>query len=290
MNLDLTGRLERNKKSSYVNGVTIFLKLLTNIIDNPKEEKYRKFKRSNQRISSDLLSLDGIEEIIVDVGFELDGDEYVLRRGGLGVISKLKMFRDFFQKRLEVVQQGSATLNTQSTSTGAIQKVLNKPSLPMVKIVADKPFRERIRFPQILQTTNNFLATLEQLSDSVMQYEDATLQKSALQLVPTEKFRLNAMEKLRKMQKMIQNKTIDEVEPPLEDLILEELAEWFKNDFFTWINSMPCKRCKNENTHAVGMRSENGVRIEVSWVAKMFSVLQLSCHFRNILARRTTAT
>lgn len=36
-----------------------------------------------------------------------------------------------------------------------------------------------------------------------------------------------------------------------------------QNDFFTWINSMPCKNCGNEGTDAVGIRTENGVRIEV---------------------------
>jgi PUB domain len=271
VNLDLTNRLEKNQKVAYINGVTIFLKLLTNIIENPTEEKYRKFKRANQRISNELLSLDGIEEIIVDAGFEVDGDEFVLRRGGLGVISKLKMFRDFFQKRLEVIASSQTTLisplsSIPSTSTGVIKKVVSpaNSSFPAVRIVADKSFQERIRFPQVLTTTNSFLGRLEHLSDSVMQYEDVSLQNSGLQLMPTEKFRLNAMEKLRKLQKMIKSKEIVEIEPSIDDLILEELAEWFKHEFFTWVNSMPCRRCKNENTHAMGTRIENGVRIEVS--------------------------
>lgn len=268
IDLDLAKRLEGNSKAAYINGFTIFLKLLNNIIDNPQEEKYRKFKKTNPRISGELLSLDGMEQLILESGFELDKDEFVIRRGGVGMISKLKNYRDFFQKRLEMMKQNSSTLTTSavpsSSSSGAIQKTVTKPRLEPVKILANKPFHDRIKFPQILQTNNKFLRDIEQLSDSVMQYEDELLQKSALQLIPTERFRLNAIEKLRKIQKLIKAQEITEDEPPLQDLVLEELAEWFKNDFFTWINAMPCKRCKNPGTDAVGTRSENGVRIEVS--------------------------
>lgn len=268
VDLDLVARLERNPSSAYVKGVAILLKLLSNIVDNPTEEKFRRFKKTNPRISSELLSVDGMEALLVDAGFELDGEEFVVRRGGLGVISKLKNYRDFFQKRLETVQRNPSALRQPSDATassaGAIKKVttpVKKPAVT-VKIVADKPYFERIRFAPTLATSNNFLRQIEQLSDSVMQYEDAALQKSALQFMPTESFKENAIEKLRRLQKLIKSKEITEPEPPLDDLILEELAEWFKNKFFTWINAMPCRVCKNDKTNAVGTRMENNVRVE----------------------------
>ena len=276
LNLNLVTRLERNPKVLYINGVTILLKLLGNIIENPKDEKYRKFKKTNQRIASDLLSVDGMELLILDAGFELDGEEYVLRRGGLGVINKLKSYRYFFENRLkDIKERPSTTVLSNDPPTGAIKKATQTLKSPIgkpvarPKIVADKQYHERIRFQQILQTSNNnptleriFLRQIEQLSDSVMQYEDAALQKSALEIMPTEKFKQNAIEKLRKLQKLIKSKEIKEDEPPLEDLILEELAAWFKNDFFTWINAMPCRVCKNDKTDAIGTRMENGVRVE----------------------------
>jgi peptide-N4-(N-acetyl-beta-glucosaminyl)asparagine amidase len=221
VNLDLASRCERNSKKSYIGAVTIFLKLLTNILDKPSEEKFRKFKKSNHRISTEFLSVDGMTELILDVGFELDGDEFVLRRGGLGVINKLKSNRDFFQKRLDFVTSSSSAV-----SKGAVQKVMSRKS-PVV-ITASQPFHERIRFPQVLKTSNEFLVSLEKLSDSTMQYEDEVLQKSAIELMPTEKFKLNAIEKLRKIQKLIKSGDFKEEEPPLDDLILEELAAWFK--------------------------------------------------------------
>lgn len=227
VNLDLAARCEKNPKKSYVGALTIFLKLLSNIIENPNQEKFRKFKKSNSRIKNELLSVDGMTELIIDSGFELDDDEFVLRRGGLGVVNKLKMFRDFFQKRLDVLTSSSSSADSATpNSKGAVQKVTAHPA--PAKIAASKPFHERIRFPQVLKTSNNFLQQLEQLSDSTMQYEDEILQKSALDLMPTEKFRLNAIEKLRQLQKMIKSGEIKDDEPMLDDLILEELAFWFK--------------------------------------------------------------
>lgn len=70
INLDLTAKLERNSKSVYINGVTILLKLLENLINFPTDEKYRKIKKSNVRIKTELLIVDGMIEFLLDVGFK----------------------------------------------------------------------------------------------------------------------------------------------------------------------------------------------------------------------------
>ncbi|CAG9800040.1 unnamed protein product [Chironomus riparius] len=279
VNLDVTNKLEKSPKTVYIGSVTICLKLLDNIIKNPKEEKFRKFKKSNPKIANEMLILEGIEELFLDIGFELDTNEFVLRRGGLGVINKLKIYRDFLQKRLEHIRNNdSASIKPSSSSAvnkisskGAIQKPsIEKPKdllapiknqVAPIKITACKPFQQRISFPQCLKTNNAFLRQLEQLSDSVMQYEDEELKKSALRIMPVEKFKLNAIENLRKFQKLIKQKEITDDEPPLDDFILEELAAWFKNDFFTWVNSMDCKVCKGE-TIANGTKTIGNVRVE----------------------------
>lgn len=71
INLDLTARLEKNAKSVYINGVTILLKLMENLINFPSEEKYRKIKKSNVRIKNELLIVDGMIEFLLNVGFKV---------------------------------------------------------------------------------------------------------------------------------------------------------------------------------------------------------------------------
>jgi hypothetical protein len=40
-------------------------------------------------------------------------------------------------------------------------------------------------------------------------------------------------------------------EGSLEDAVIQRLLHWFKNDFFTWVNNVPCEHCQK-----VSYRSE----------------------------------
>ena len=50
-----------------------------------------------------------------------------------------------------------------------------------------------------------------------------------------------------------------------QDFILIELLEWFKNSFFTWVDSPSCEFCKN-NTKFSHNEKENGERVEVFFI------------------------
>lgn len=39
--------------------------------------------------------------------------------------------------------------------------------------------------------------------------------------------------------------TTDDLEVTLQDMLILELLNWFKNDFFTWVDSPPCENCKS---------------------------------------------
>lgn len=263
VNIELVKRLERNDRTQLIAAISIYLKLIGNILEHPNEEKYRKFKKTNPRISKELLNIDGMSDILIDSGFEHDGDQFILRRGGIGSITKLKSYHELFKRRIDDFKELPKSLSISSTvSKSVIAENVQPKIIKPVKIVASKPFHERITFPKVVKTNNEFLGTLEHLSDSVLQYEDKLLQESALQLMPLERFKLNALEKLRKIQKLIINGEITDPEPPLDDLILEELAFWFKTEFFTWINSAPCRVCNNQNTQPMGTSSMNGLRVE----------------------------
>lgn len=34
-------------------------------------------------------------------------------------------------------------------------------------------------------------------------------------------------------------------EGSLEDLVIQRLLHWFKNEFFVWVNNAPCEYCQN---------------------------------------------
>lgn len=100
----------------------------------------------------------------------------------------------------------------------------------------------------------------------VMQYEDEQLQSCGKKLIPIERLTENATKKLRLIQKEIHlNRTSNNPELCLRDLILCELSRWFNEEFFTWVNSLPCKKCGNEEVPTKGGYVENGIRVEVRY-------------------------
>lgn len=100
-----------------------------------------------------------------------------------------------------------------------------------------------------------------------MQYEDEQLQHYGKKLIPIERLTENALTKLRSIQKEIMSaKSSSNPELCLRDLILLELVKWFNEEFFTWVNSLPCKKCGNEDVPTKGGYVDNGVRVEVCWL------------------------
>lgn len=115
----------------------------------------------------------------------------------------------------------------------------------------------------MLQTfRNEFLQHIEAISDQVQQYEDECLQKLGRQMIPVERLTENAITNMRRMQKNISAKSVAENDPCFRDCLLVELVRWFKEEFFTWINTMPCKVCGIEKDQPKYTFVDNGVRVE----------------------------
>lgn len=61
--------LESANRNQYLESVTILLKLLDNVIREPHNEKYRTIRLENKTIKEKLLSLNGVREFLVKIGF-----------------------------------------------------------------------------------------------------------------------------------------------------------------------------------------------------------------------------
>lgn len=112
------------------------------------------------------------------------------------------------------------------------------------------------------------MESLELYSDAVMQYEDEKLLAAGRKLIPIDELTQKASETLLKMQEAME--TTSEVttkspakEPCIRDLILVELVNWFKTEFFEWVNCLPCKVCGSEESKIRRSDTEGDVRVEV---------------------------
>ena len=63
-------------------------KLSSNIVANPTEDKFKRFKQTNAKIAATLLSLQGgINDLIVALGFTANGEFYEFT-GGMAALKK----------------------------------------------------------------------------------------------------------------------------------------------------------------------------------------------------------
>lgn len=249
----------QNSRETMEEGLKILLKLLDNVIADPGNGKYRRIRSENKIIKEKLLSLDGMDTLLLEIGFVFGEDVYSLPTNVL--IARLKECRMEIDKVMSEKNEKDTLKESEKgvSTTGAIKKELKKDKF---EYRAGKGFNERVSFPKVITSGNHFLLQLESLSDQVMQYEDPILQETGKSVIPIEKLKLKTMEMLRRIQKQIKAGEYKEMEPSYDDLFIYELAEWFKSDFFTWVNSAKCPICDNQDTTAIGQTSENGVRIE----------------------------
>ena len=79
----LTAALNKIKTSysasDYKTALTTLSKLLSNVIQNPMEDKYRKVKNTNAAFQKRLGRLNGANDAILSIGFTSVGEEYVLQ-------------------------------------------------------------------------------------------------------------------------------------------------------------------------------------------------------------------
>lgn len=84
----------------------------------------------------------------------------------------------------------------------------------------------------------NFFATLQSNFQHVLLYENLDLQQKALSCIPEERLRSEAEIQLRGAREEDPDCKLG-----LEDFLVLELLRWFKQDFFSWVDHLPCSRC-----------------------------------------------
>ncbi|KAH8338779.1 hypothetical protein KR074_010073 [Drosophila pseudoananassae] len=246
-------------KDAYLEAVRILLVLLENVLSQPENPKYRTIRLENKAIKEKLLSLPGCEQLLTAIGFTRSPGSSAFTLPSEVSLQQVQQYRDALQERR------SAWLS------GALPKV-ESPSQPKAPSHPPSPlfikplveYRQRITFPRVLRTSNNFLQSLELYSDSVMQYEDQLLLATGLTLIPVEDLTSKASTKLAEMQEDIASGGTQQKEPCIRDLLLVELVNWFNTQFFEWVNNTPCCVCGSEESTLRRTQREGDIRVEVT--------------------------
>lgn len=65
----------------------LLIKLLVNIEANPLDVKYRKINAGNKTLAAKLFALKGIENILTNIGFTIQGEFYTFNTQSIAPIS-----------------------------------------------------------------------------------------------------------------------------------------------------------------------------------------------------------
>jgi len=203
----------------------IIVKLLSNIVADPNNIKYRQVKLANKKIEEKLLPANGAFEILFSVGFEEAEDHLLMPLGA--DIRTVEKFRDAVKnidKKQEVPEPRPAAA-TASQSSALVQ-------------------------PSTLAREREFLGRLVSGLMHMESYENITAQQKALSVMPLNSLKKSARTKFEAAK--LGNPTVSE--DLYDDILLLEMKEWFKTDFFSWVDSPLCPSCSSP-TQSSGMCS-----------------------------------
>ncbi|XP_034069723.1 peptide-N(4)-(N-acetyl-beta-glucosaminyl)asparagine amidase isoform X2 [Gymnodraco acuticeps] len=242
-----------NSDEAFLDAAKLLLTYSDNIMRFPNEEKYRSIRIGNPTFSTKLLPIKGAVECLFEMGFEEAETHLVFPRSAS--VDQMKLIRDSIaaerDRRLGGRQAASPitpttptlattspttpTLATTSPTTPTLATTSpTTPSSASAPVISAPPPPQ----PSSLENSMNFFATLQSNFQHVLLYENLDLQQKALSRIPEERLRSEAEVQLRGAREEDPDCKLG-----LEDFLVLELLRWFKQDFFSWVDHLPCSRC-----------------------------------------------
>ncbi|ERL88783.1 hypothetical protein D910_06165 [Dendroctonus ponderosae] len=212
--------------------VGLLVELADRILERPDNASLRKVE-SNQGTGRTLLQSEAGLFALEAMGFEKVGVGQFLRQDAdLTKLSRVKEILAKFQK-------------SESNQENPFRLLLE----PCAEIdqQCNPPIRPIVLPPVTFHHTQHFFARIERIFHQCLRYESPELLARARQLVPVIELELAAQSRFRVLQK--QSK-LNQVELPvsIQEMLILELLRWFKEDFFTWVDSPLCENCQGEST------------------------------------------
>ncbi|GAB1606103.1 peptide-N(4)-(N-acetyl-beta-glucosaminyl) asparagine amidase-like [Argonauta hians] len=219
----------------------IILKICKNILDNPKEKKYRRLRLGNHIVEKKILPVDGAFNCLLALGFQED-DEFLTLPESDSLLDLVRI-----QKEIENILKSDPKLNTNSEENAPVgNETKSKPDPKPIQSPAEPK-------PPITTVNQNreeeiFYSSLLNYVKKVQQYEKFNLKRKARAIIPVETLEGDAKKKF---------KSVSDGENPdgdisFKDCLLIVLLEWFKNKFFQWVDKPLCQFCSCKDVSSIG--------------------------------------
>ncbi|KAL6100090.1 ngly1 [Pungitius sinensis] len=250
-----------NSDEVFLDVAKLLLTYADNILRSPSEEKYRSIRIGNPTFSTKLLPINGAVECLFEMGFEEAETHLVFPKSAS--VEQLKLIRDSVaaerDQRLrggqpvQPIAQAVAPLASTSVSTPSVAPESSAAT-------SSQPVTPPAPEPSSLENSMSFFLSLQSNFQHVMIYEDPELQQKARSHIPHQQLSSDAE------QKLTEAKAADpECKLGMEDFLVLELLRWFKQDFFSWVDCLPCSQCRGQTVHS---RSLSPTADDIRWGAQ----------------------
>ncbi|XP_056438336.1 LOW QUALITY PROTEIN: peptide-N(4)-(N-acetyl-beta-glucosaminyl)asparagine amidase [Gadus chalcogrammus] len=229
--------LSENPDPEFLDAAKLLITYADNILRYPNEDKYKSIRIGNAKFSTKLLPTKGAVECLFEMGFE-EGDTHLVFPSSASV-HQLRRIRESIAAEKDQrlgrpsSQHPPPTTTTSTASTAVSAATPSLPSTPAPS--AESP----------LVGSMGFFLTLQSNYQHVMVYESLELQQTARSKLPYEELSAAAVEKLN-----VAKASDPECKLGKEDFLVMELLRWFKKEFFSWVNCLPCSQCGGETKTA----------------------------------------
>lgn len=222
-----------NSNEEFLDASKLLITYADNILRNPNEEKYRSIRIGNPTFSTKLLPIKGAVECLFEMGFEEAETHLVFPK--TASVDQLKLIRESIAAEREQRLRGGQPAPRSAQAAAA------SPSTPTPESSAgasSQPAASAAAQPSSLESSMSFFVTLQSNFQHVMLYENPEMQQKARGCIPHQQISSAAENRLK------ESKDADpECKLGKEDFVVLELLSWFKKDFFSWVDSLPCSRC-----------------------------------------------
>ncbi|XP_064836151.1 peptide-N(4)-(N-acetyl-beta-glucosaminyl)asparagine amidase [Oncorhynchus masou masou] len=224
-----------NSNEVFLDVAKLLITYADNIIRNPNEGKYRSIRIGNPSFSTKLLPIRGAVECLFEMGFEEAETHLVFPKSAS--VDQLRRIRESIaaerDQRLGVGQPQQSPVTASATALVSAPAAAQGPPVTAILAARQTPAQA-----PSLGSSMIFLTTLQSNFQHVMEYENSELQQKALGVIPHQQLTTTAKEKLQQAKQADPDCNLSE-----EDLLVLELLRWFKGDFFSWVDCLPCNHC-----------------------------------------------
>ncbi|XP_061616845.1 peptide-N(4)-(N-acetyl-beta-glucosaminyl)asparagine amidase [Phyllopteryx taeniolatus] len=213
-----------NSNEVFFDVCKLLLSYADNILRDPNVGKYRSIRVGNPTFSSKLLPINGAVECLFEMGFEEADTHLVFPKSAS--LDQLKVIRESIAAQRDQRLNGGQQIHL-------LAEALAESPASSSQAVSSLPVQ-----PSSLVSSMNFFVTLQSNFKHVLLYEKPELQQKARSYIPYKQLS-SAAEKKMKFAKEAET----ECKLGKEDFLVLELLRWFKYDFFSWVDCLPCSRC-----------------------------------------------